>query len=89
MAAKKHPLPTKEVKERSKRLSSLFNEIAVDKNKEWEGWEGEVLIDEKGKGNSMIGRNYAYKQVVLDENHKLGDKIEVKIKKAERFHLLA
>jgi hypothetical protein len=30
----------------------------------WIGWKGEVIIDELNN-NSIIGRNYAYKSVVI------------------------
>ena len=44
-------------------------------------------IDEKGKENTMIGRNYAYKQVIVKGELKLGQKIEVEINEVTRHDL--
>jgi threonylcarbamoyladenosine tRNA methylthiotransferase CDKAL1 len=52
-------LDTKTVSARSRELSGIFEKILLKKNKEWLGWEGDVLIDEDGKG-----RNIFYKPVI-------------------------
>ncbi|MFO8015904.1 MAG: radical SAM protein, partial [Candidatus Woesearchaeota archaeon] len=59
--------PTRITKERSQKLTKAFHDIAREKNRAWIGWKGKVLIDEKGKAGTgtMIGRNYAYKPVVV------------------------
>ena len=36
----------------------------------------------------MIGRNYAYKPIVVKGDYNLGDKINVIIKKITIFHLI-
>jgi threonylcarbamoyladenosine tRNA methylthiotransferase CDKAL1 len=54
-----------EVKARSRTLTQLVKKVSLEKNKKWLGWTGEVLIDEKGKGKSWIGRNSAYKPIVV------------------------
>jgi len=71
-AAKLKPLPSQVIKERSRRISELVREISYERNKEWLGWKGKVLVDEAGKG-----RNYAYKQVVV--NAPLGSEVKVRI----------
>jgi len=38
--------------------------------------------------NQWIGRNYAYKPVLVEGNYKLGDIISVQIKKAQKFDLV-
>ncbi|HIJ07752.1 TPA: TRAM domain-containing protein, partial [Candidatus Bathyarchaeota archaeon] len=40
------------------------------------GWVGEVLVDEKGKTRgSWIGRNFAYKPVVIQSSQNLLGKV--------------
>ena len=68
-----------ESKDRSRFLTRTFEFLAFEKNKKWRGWEGEVVITEIGKDNSWVGRNLAYKPVILHGNYKLGDKAQVRI----------
>ncbi len=69
-AAKMKQLPVKVINERSKKLMKIVKKIQLEQNKKWIGWEGEVLVDEI-KENNIVGRNFAYKPVVLNEG-KLG-----------------
>ncbi len=82
-------LPGDIIKNRSRRLSSLFDYISFERNKLWRGWEGYVVIDEFGKDNSFIARNYAYKPVIVRGNYKLGDKLKVKIAHTTIYDLRA
>jgi threonylcarbamoyladenosine tRNA methylthiotransferase CDKAL1 len=67
-------------KERSERMAELFHGLRDEKNKKWIGWKGEIYVDEQGKGGSFVGRNYAYKAVVVrSEEHLLGRFVAVKI----------
>jgi tRNA A37 methylthiotransferase MiaB len=61
------------------KISELVRKIAMEKNREWIGWRGKVLVVDKLK--SFIGRNFAYKQVVLHGATKadLGKFMDVKI----------
>ena len=43
------------------------------------GWEGEILIDEEGKNNTFVGRNYCYKPIIVEGKLNLGDRIKVKV----------
>jgi MiaB-like tRNA modifying enzyme len=70
-----------EVKRRSKIVFDLAKKISQERNEEWIGWEGQVLFDETSDGITK-GRNFAYKQVVINDNVKLGQKANVKIIKA-------
>jgi tRNA A37 methylthiotransferase MiaB len=58
-------LSPKEVKKRSGEAAELSRRIGFERNKAWMGWEGIVLFDERGKGRSWMGRNFAYKPVVV------------------------
>ncbi|MEM0314195.1 MAG: tRNA (N(6)-L-threonylcarbamoyladenosine(37)-C(2))-methylthiotransferase [Candidatus Bathyarchaeia archaeon] len=65
-ASMKDHIPAPVIKARSVKLARLAKEIAVERNRKWVGWAGEVLIDEAGSvGGSWVGRNLTYKPVVV------------------------
>jgi len=80
-------LPGEIINERSKKLTKLFLESAKKENQRWIGWAGNILIDEKGKNDAWIGRNFAYKPVIVKGNYHLGQKINVTIKSATAHDL--
>ncbi len=88
-AEKMPQIPSWITKERSKKLTKLFNKIALENNKKWINWQGKILIDEKGKNNTWIGRNLYYKPVIVKGNYKLGQEINVKIKSVTAYDLRA
>jgi len=59
------PLFPMELNRRSRELAELSRRVSFEKNRAWMGWEGTVLFDEHGKGESWVGRNFAYKPVVV------------------------
>lgn len=75
------------IKKRSTLLTDIFYNIARMENERWLDWQGDVLIDDKGKDNSYIGRNFAYKPVILTGEHKLGDTVNIRIRKVTSFDL--
>ncbi|MBI2542627.1 MAG: tRNA (N(6)-L-threonylcarbamoyladenosine(37)-C(2))-methylthiotransferase [Candidatus Aenigmarchaeota archaeon] len=85
-AAKMGQTPQKVVNERSKELSKIIRHVSYERNKRWLRWEGKVLIDEKVEG-AVVGRNYAYKPIVIKENLGLGSTVNVKISKVTRYAL--
>jgi len=83
-------LPGWKVKERSRAISKLFREIRVEKNRSWLNWRGEVLIDERGKNGSWIGRNFAYKPIVVKSSKDLlGKFLTVQVKSVHPTYLYA
>ena len=78
-ASRLKKVPSEIVKERTVKISELVRKIAMEKNREWIGWRGKVLVVDKLK--SFIGRNFAYKQVVLHGATKadLGKFLDVRI----------
>ena len=89
-AAKMNRLPNQEVKGRSRRMSELVRRVSFKRNRAWMGWEGKVLIDERGKGNSWIGRNFAYKPVVIkDDGFSLGRFMDVRVVETFQTYLEA
>jgi threonylcarbamoyladenosine tRNA methylthiotransferase CDKAL1 len=87
-ASMQDSVPFSEIKRRSALLNSLASKIAMERNREWIGWEGEVLIDEVGKiAGSWMGRNFAYKPIVVkSEKNLLGKVVHVKIYEAYATH---
>ncbi len=82
-------LPSEILKQRSLETVELFEKIAMERNKQWLGWSGKILIDEKGKTGTFMGRNFAYKPVIIKGDFNLGDEINVKIEDTNEHYLLA
>ncbi|MBW2992401.1 tRNA (N(6)-L-threonylcarbamoyladenosine(37)-C(2))-methylthiotransferase [Candidatus Woesearchaeota archaeon] len=76
-----------ETKRRCTILVDVFNIMARVKNEKWIGWKGDILIDEKGKDDTWVGRNYAYRPVIVRGNLSLGDKVKVKVEKVNEHDL--
>jgi len=89
-AEKMVSLPPKEVKIRSKEIAVLSKMISFEKNRAWMNWEGTALFDEKGKGESWMGRNFAYKPVVVKGGESLvGTFVQVRVVNAFSTYLEA
>jgi MiaB-like tRNA modifying enzyme len=78
-----------EIKNRSRTISSQFEWTAFSQNRKWKNWEGEIIIDEHGKDGTFVGRNHAYKPVIVSGDFVLGQKIKVKIIDTTKFDLRA
>jgi MiaB/RimO family radical SAM methylthiotransferase len=82
-------LPSEIVKERSRKISELVRKISLKKNEEWIGWVGEILISEKGKERGQwIGRNFAYKPILIEDETSLGKFLRVKVVDARPSYLI-
>ena len=80
-ASQMKQIDVSEIKRRSKIVFDLAKKISQERNEEWIGWEGEVLFDEISDKITK-GRNFAYKQVITNDQVELGQKVNVKITKA-------
>lgn len=81
-----------EVTARSRRIAGLVKKISSEKNSAWMGWKGRVLLDEHGKQlDSLIGRNFAYKPIVVKTRNKalLGNFLNVQVTKTFQTYLEA
>ncbi len=87
-AAEFKKLPTKIVKKRSERLSSLCRSISLEKNKEYVGEVFEVLVVGKSKKGQVLARAHNFKQVILEEGVP-GDFLKVRVVSAGPSHLKA
>jgi threonylcarbamoyladenosine tRNA methylthiotransferase CDKAL1 len=63
-AASLKQLRSDTIKRRTDRLHRLVKEISNRRNRMWIGWQGDIIIDELNN-NMIIGRNYAYKSVMI------------------------
>jgi threonylcarbamoyladenosine tRNA methylthiotransferase CDKAL1 len=63
-AANLKQLGSDTIKRRTDRLHRLVKEISSTRNSMWIGWQGDIIVDELNN-NSIIGRNYAYKSVMI------------------------
>ena len=88
-AFKMEQVQGEEIKRRLRLLTSVFDWIGYGVNKKYKDWQGTILINEKGKNNTYIGRNIAYKPVILEGNYILGEKIKVKITDVTKHYLIA
>ncbi|MCW4036021.1 MAG: tRNA (N(6)-L-threonylcarbamoyladenosine(37)-C(2))-methylthiotransferase [Candidatus Bathyarchaeota archaeon] len=78
----------RDTKRRSRALSARWRGRSLERSRRWIGWRGEVVVDEEGRGDSMVGRNYAYKPVVVKEPVDLGDFVSVEVTEARGGYLL-
>ena len=78
-----------EIKRRSTVAAELAKKLSAKRNKNWVGWSGEVLVDEKGKvEGSWIGRNFAYKPIVVKSSEDLlGKTLKVEVVEASQTYL--
>ena len=87
-ASKMRAPHSKTIKERSRLLTELCEAIALKRSRLWVGWEGRVLVDERGRGKELVGRNYAYKPVVIkDPGVVMGEEVTVRIVEAHPYWL--
>jgi MiaB-like tRNA modifying enzyme len=75
-------------KARSRRLSKLVAELAIESNRSWIGWSGPVIVTGLGSKGGYMGRTYSYKPVIIHDSVRVGDIANIKIVSAERTHLL-
>ncbi len=91
-ASKMKQIPSEIKKERTRKLTKIVESICLERNKTWVNWSGMVFIDEiienKKHGRNWVARNYAYKPIVLKENVRLGEFVNVKVVDAKPTHLV-
>jgi threonylcarbamoyladenosine tRNA methylthiotransferase CDKAL1 len=82
-------VPAEEIKRRSTITARLAGKLAIERNQRWIGWTGKILVDEMGKiSGSWIGRNFAYKPIVVkNANNLLGKTPHVKVVRAFSTYL--
>lgn len=84
------PIPMEVKKERLQRLNTLWNELALEKNKGWEGRVVEVLCDGPSKKDERVWSGYTPEMKLVNFTGKdihEGDLVRVKIDHAKTFSM--
>ena len=90
LAAKMKQVDTVIKKERTRKMSDFVRTMSENHNKKWIGWSGKIIIDEFNEAKqTWMGRNFAYKSVVVKGDYILGETINVKITDAAVSNLIA
>jgi len=85
-AEKLEDFPDRIKKERSRKLTKLFQKINLEDNKKFLGKEFKVLVSEEGKNNTVIARAPSFRAVIL-ESGELGTFQRVKITDFKKNYL--
>ena len=82
-------VPFQEIKRRTGIVANLARKLAFERNQRWLTWTGEIVVDEVGKVcGSWVGRNFAYKPIVVKSGDNLfGKTLHVKITRAFSTYL--
>src|SRR3989344_6124015 len=86
-AAKMKQVDGREAADRCRIIMNLFKKIAKENNQKLINKKYKILITEKGKNNTWIGKNDSYKQIIVNGNLKVGNEVSVKIKDASAVDL--
>jgi len=73
-------------KARSRIVTKLCAGLSLERNKLFVDRGLEILLDERGKGKTLVGRSQDYKPVVLKEGC-IGDLVKVKVERAFQTYL--
>lgn len=76
-ARARNQVPGWRSKERSRELTALRMDIGMEVHRARVGMEESVLITERGKKGTMIGRTDAYRPVVVKGEHRIGSRLHV------------
>jgi MiaB-like tRNA modifying enzyme len=86
--AMKGRIKTDIVKERSKMSTKLCSMMSKENNLRRVGKNYTMLVTEKGKNNTVVGRTENYKPIVIRENIEVGEFVSVKVKDAASTYLV-
>ena len=81
-------IKTEIAKKRSKILTELCSNLSMENNLNHIGKKYTILITEKGKNNTMVGRAENYKPVVIKEQVNIGEFVPVAIENAAPTYLV-
>jgi MiaB-like tRNA modifying enzyme len=87
-AFKLKDLLEREKKKRSRIFSALYLKIALERNTALEGKKLPVLITEQGKKGGVIGRDPAYRMVIINKDLALGTSYTVRITDVRSTYLV-
>ncbi len=76
------------VQRRSRVLHDICTDMSLESNRQWIGWQGDVLFAERTE-RGVRGRNYAYRPVHVDAPVSLGERHKVRVIRATAHGLVA
>jgi MiaB-like tRNA modifying enzyme len=80
-------IPSRIAKDRSRILSKIQSEISHEINKTYVGKTVRILVTEHGKSETMMGRTDTYKTVVMEDEVKLCQFVDVEIVDCTEIYL--
>jgi threonylcarbamoyladenosine tRNA methylthiotransferase CDKAL1 len=86
-AAKLHDMPDRFKKDRSRKITKLWMDIAARRNRRYEGRTIDALVTERGRGNTMKARSDNYSGIVIAGKPRLGCAIKVRIIRSNPFYI--
>jgi len=86
--AMKGRIKTEIVKDRSRKITKLCNAISKKNNLKHIGEEYSVLITEKGKNETFVGRAENYKPIVIRDKVSIGELISIQVDEAASTYLV-
>ncbi|HHQ45187.1 MAG TPA: tRNA (N(6)-L-threonylcarbamoyladenosine(37)-C(2))-methylthiotransferase [Candidatus Altiarchaeales archaeon] len=90
IAEKEEGFVSRITKDRSRIMNQVHRKIRLENNRKWIGWRGEVLVSERGKEDSWVGRNIRYKPVIINSSENiLGGRMNVEVVGATQYDLRA
>jgi MiaB-like tRNA modifying enzyme len=66
------------LRKRSKLIHQVVRESVLCNNRSWIGWQGYMIVDEEIE-RAVLGRNLAYKPIILKESKPLGTTLRIKV----------
>ncbi|MEF8878947.1 MAG: tRNA (N(6)-L-threonylcarbamoyladenosine(37)-C(2))-methylthiotransferase [Candidatus Thermoplasmatota archaeon] len=81
-------IDTKVVKQRSKKLTDLSEKITQSVNQKYVGRKFNVLLLKEGKNDTVMGRSFNYKPIVVEKKMKIGSYVDVEIERATSSFLV-
>ncbi len=88
-ASKMYDMPDRIKKERSRRITKLWMDIALNRNMRFIGRDIEVLVTERGYDGTLKARTEDYRGVVVEGDALMGERIKVKATRATPFYVVS
>ena len=89
-ASKLKQIPPSEMKKRATQAMKLHLEICKENQEKYKDWQGKVLVDSKGFGNTYLARSKNYKLfAVKSDKDIVGKSVEVKVIKTLPHYLIS
>lgn len=80
--------PGRVTKDRSRRMSNLFEKVGLERNQQWIGWEGKSYVSQQNADGTFTARNHTYKPIIIKSSEDLlGTEVNIKIRQCTYYDL--